>query len=82
MKDAHEAKRLWGWSDPAEETQYVGRVKALLEDKELAGMHSFSNIIKYPEYGLVCVQTEMWVKVGEADGNALVIPSRKREVVD
>ena len=59
---------LWGWGNEHEAAEYAKRVNAELQNEEAGGFgHStviaYSQRIDFPEQGLVCVQTETWVRI-------------------
>lgn len=68
MKDINSHGRLWGWSDPKEEREYVSKAAEDMRkkyDSSPAGSfkepYIYSQSITYPVEGLSCIQIELWI---------------------
>ena len=60
--DMYEDGQLWGWTGKDVADGYAQRTKSLMDELGGGMTYMYSHKIKFPEHGLTCIQTEIWIK--------------------
>ena len=63
QKTASKPGELWGWPDKEAEMAYVRRWAKEFDEYNIGNATATSQVVQYPEFGLQCVQVEVWSRM-------------------